>query len=64
MQTLADVLAEHGYTADLKIGAKPYRPEEPMVYLADVTKLVETIGWKPSTSLREGLSKMVDAYFE
>lgn len=43
-------------------GEVPYYQNQPMHWQADITKLQESIGWKPRTSLRAGLAKTIEWY--
>jgi UDP-glucose 4-epimerase len=43
----------------LGIGEVPYRPDQVMHLEADITRLTQATGWKPITSLDEGLKKTV-----
>ena len=40
----------------------PMQPGDVMSTCADVTRLRERVGFEPSTSLRDGLSRFVDWY--
>lgn len=44
----------------LRIGALPYRTNELWAYFMDISKLTETLGWRPSVSLKAGLAKVTD----
>lgn len=48
-------LRERGLRPDVRFGAKPYRPGEPMMYLPDISKLRERLHWSPPTSLAQGV---------
>lgn len=37
----------------------PYRPNETMLYSADISDLTRITGWKPKTSMKEGLKKTI-----
>lgn len=39
-------------------GAEPPRPDEPTVWVADLTETTELTGWAPRTGLRQGLERM------
>ena len=43
-----------------KFGSIPYRIDEIMYYVGDNTKILNEIGWKPSTDIRDGLKKMIE----
>lgn len=61
VEALAEVLRRHGLHPDLRFGAKPQRPDERPVYVADVELLRKTTGWVPSTPLERGLEWTVEA---
>ncbi len=52
-------LASHGVVSDLRLGARPYRQGEPMVYLPDVSRIQKAVGWLPATPLSHGVSDAV-----
>lgn len=58
---LANILNEKGFTPQIRFGAKAYRPDEPMTYVADIKLLKQTLGWLPPTKIDEGLRLTVDA---
>jgi nucleoside-diphosphate-sugar epimerase len=46
----------------LQFGALPYRPEEIMYSVANIEKAKNLLGWKPKTSLEQGIEKMIGQY--
>jgi len=46
-----------GNVVEPRFGALPYRPGEPMTLCADTTRIEALLGWKPRTSVAEGLAK-------
>ena len=38
----------------------PWRLSDQKVFVADLTKIKNDLGWEPKISAREGLSKMID----
>ena len=44
-----------GSRGEIKIGAKPDRPNEASCYFADISRTKRELGWKPKYSLEEGL---------
>ena len=48
--------------AALGFGKVPYRPDQVMHLEADIQRLVEAVGWRPTTDLAEGLTKTVSWY--
>lgn len=57
VEHFAAILREAGLRVQLDFGALPYRPGEPMTYLADIRRLQGSVGWRPATSMRDGLQK-------
>lgn len=60
-RAIGDALECRGIIAPMDFGARPYRTDELMSYCADVTHLTDTLGWRPSTPLHEGIRRMVEA---
>ena len=56
-ETIQDVL---GYTGE--IAWDPSKPDGAMKKVLDVTKMRSTLGWEPTTTLRDGLAKTIDWY--
>jgi nucleoside-diphosphate-sugar epimerase len=60
-QTVRDmvetVLAVCG-TSPAEYGSKPARPDEPTVWVADISSTVALTGWTPAYTLRAGVEKM------
>jgi nucleoside-diphosphate-sugar epimerase len=54
-------LRTHGFDPQIELGARPYRPDEPMFYAADITRLHHALGWSPDTSLEEGIRLAVES---
>ena len=59
IEEVAEALRERGLKPDIRFGAKPYRPGEPMKYLPDISKLRQRLHWSPSTPLATGVRKAV-----
>ena len=59
--TILDVM---GNPIEPQFGALPERPTEIMRMYSDSTKARETLGWKPTHSLTEGLEKTIAWYRE
>jgi nucleoside-diphosphate-sugar epimerase len=55
--TLAGLLAAEGHDADLRIGERSYRGDEPMSYTPAIDRMKEALSWSPSLSLRDGLGR-------
>jgi nucleoside-diphosphate-sugar epimerase len=55
------VAAEVGRPDLLRVGALEPRPGEPREILADVTRLREHVGWRPTDTLAEGVARTVAA---
>ena len=45
-----------------EFGKHPYRPGENMSLYADISKAERELGWRPETSLEEGLKKTIEYY--
>lgn len=58
---LADILSDFGLEPELRFGAKPYRPGEPMMIVSDPTKACTVLDWKPRMPLRDGLQRTVES---
>ena len=43
----------------LGMGEVPYRPDQVMHLEADISRLTEATGWRPATSLQDGLKQTV-----
>ena len=54
-------LRERGLSPDVRFGAKPYRPGEPMRYLPDISKLRAHLRWSPPTPLAAGVRTAISA---
>lgn len=63
-ETLTSILRDHGLAPDIHFGAKPYRHDEPMMYVANINRMIEWLQWRPGTSLREGLRRTVESFLE
>jgi nucleoside-diphosphate-sugar epimerase len=64
VETLRDEVAHHLSLQDplsipLGIGEVPYRPDQVMRLEADISRLTGITGWKPATSLAQGLQKTI-----
>jgi nucleoside-diphosphate-sugar epimerase len=58
VRTLVETVAQHLQREDnVVFGALPTDPQEPALVLADVRRLKNGTGWKPSLSLQEGVEK-------
>ena len=44
----------------IRFGAKPMPPDEPLVQVADVSRLREEVGWQPQVGLDEGIRRTVE----
>ncbi len=64
VETLLDVLHDHGIHAPVQFGAKPYRPDEPMFYAADISRMTALLNWTPTISLEMGLRSSVAVMLE
>lgn len=61
-QTVRDLVETAVAVAGARVrpeyGTEPPRPDEPTVWVADLTDTTELTGWAPRTSLRQGLERM------
>ncbi|MCX6248481.1 MAG: NAD(P)-dependent oxidoreductase [Bacteroidetes bacterium] len=44
----------------INYGAVPYRPDQVMYMLANISRLASHLGWQPKTGIEEGLIKTID----
>lgn len=56
---LGAALRRAGLSPDLALGALPYRADQPMVSLPDVTRLRATLDWQPHITLEQGVADLV-----
>lgn len=47
-----------------KITYHPWRPADQRVYISNVSKVQQVLGWRPLTSPKEGMTKMITKYKE
>ncbi len=57
--TVEIIRRELGGTLSPTFGAVPYRPDQVMWLEADITRLSQATGWRPSTSLESGIKATV-----
>jgi nucleoside-diphosphate-sugar epimerase len=58
VRTIVETIAQHLQREEnVVLGALPTDPQEPLLLLADVRRLVSGVGWKPSLTLKEGVAK-------
>lgn len=43
----------------VQFGAKEYYPHQPMHLVADISELIEDIGWKPNVNFESGIKKLI-----
>ena len=53
-------LKKRGFNSKINFGVLPYREDEPMYYVADITKIKKYINWTPKVSIEEGINKMIE----
>jgi nucleoside-diphosphate-sugar epimerase len=58
---IADIL---GKREMVDLGARPAREGEPLLFVADVGRLMEEVGWSPRVTLDEGLKLAIDWWKE
>ena len=54
-------LSRRGHSSDVRFGAVPYRPGEPMNYCADCSRLAQALQWIPSTPLAEAIRLSIES---
>lgn len=59
IELIKQILAEFNIVADIRYGAKSYRPGEAMNMTPDITRLQKKLGWRPSTPIKEGVRNTV-----
>jgi UDP-glucose 4-epimerase len=59
--TVVEILKAQGIAADINFGALPYRKEDPMICIADNSRLLDRIGPFTFTSLSDGVERTVRA---
>jgi nucleoside-diphosphate-sugar epimerase len=59
VETLTAILREENLEPEIVFGARPYRPDEPMTYAADITRLRQYLGWTPGIGIDKGLRQTV-----
>jgi nucleoside-diphosphate-sugar epimerase len=60
VDALAAALSRCGVVPRLNYGAVPYRAGEPMHYVAEISKALETLKWHPRTTLEDGTRETVE----
>ena len=53
-------LRRSGIAVELRFGARPYRSDELMHYVANNTRMVEKLGWTPPTTLEDGVGRTLE----
>lgn len=59
IEHVAAELARRGHPLAVEYGATPYRPDEPMVSLPDVTRIRGALGFLPRIALVQGVADLV-----
>jgi UDP-glucose 4-epimerase len=49
--------------ADLGLGRRPYRPDEPMWIVGDPERFSNATGWRPRVGIDEGITRLADSLF-
>jgi len=60
VEMVKDNLQKLGFSPDIEFGALPYRKDEPMYYVADISKITKYLDWRPTISIEEGIRKMIE----
>jgi nucleoside-diphosphate-sugar epimerase len=61
VETLERVLQRFGLRPSLEFGRLPYRPDEPMLYAPEVSRLRQELDWVPETTIEDGLARTAAA---
>jgi nucleoside-diphosphate-sugar epimerase len=61
VEKIGAALTAHGHTPRLNFGARPYRENEAMHAVADITRLRDTLDWTPPTPPATGIPRAVAA---
>ncbi len=61
VEVVRRLLQEKKLEPTIVFGARPYRPGEPMTYMADTTRLRQYLGWTPGIQLDAGLRQTVES---
>jgi len=64
VEIIAEKLKKLGYNPDIEFGALPYRKDEPMYYVADISKITKYLEWEPKVSIDEGIEKLIREYIK
>lgn len=62
VEQVGAALAAHGYSPRFNFGARPYRQNEAMHAVADVTRLQAALGWTPPSAPADGVPRAVAAH--
>ncbi len=62
VELILEKLKQLGYNPDVEFGALPYRKDEPMYYVADISKISKYLEWRPKVSINEGIEKLIKEY--
>ncbi len=57
---ISKYLENYGYEPKINFGTLPYRNDEPMYYVADISKVKNYIPWKPTISMETGIKMMIE----
>lgn len=57
---IGSALQAAGVACALELGAKPYRQDEPMMAIPDLTRLFGAVRWRPQIDLSAGIADFVD----
>jgi len=60
LQHLSSSLSSVGVEAKFNYGARPYRDDEVMSYVANIDKIQNMIGWNPTIEIANGLTEVVE----
>lgn len=61
---LQQILGTHGIHADYRFGARDYRPDEVMSYVARIDRIQKLLDWHPTTDLSNGLQQTIEHFLK
>jgi UDP-glucose 4-epimerase len=60
VEAIAAALAAHDIDLNVEFGAVAYRPGEPMRAVPDLTRIMQTLSWRPNVSFETGIADFVN----
>ena len=59
IELIKETLVEFGIEPDIRYGAKPYRPNEAINTVPDISKLRKNLNWAPAISIKDGVRNTI-----